>query len=292
MKKPVKEISFNKNKSKNFQFDIISYEDLLNKNPRDHSQFDFHKISFYAILLFTQKTGKYNLNFKDYDFKKGTLFTLRKDNIHKFYKNNGKGMLLVFTEDFILNNTNQAEASKTFLLFNEILASSKLQLKESEFAEINHLIKLVQEEYFGLSDDYSLSIVRGFLQVIVTKLLRIKSKDNIVFDYQKYLSMFLKFQKMVEQECFYNKKVSYYARKMGITTKTLNNITQSIINKSVKTFINEIVIIQSKILIINSPNNLTEIAYQVGFEDPTNFFKYFRKYTGLSPKEFRASKPA
>ena len=288
MKKQFKEIKFDKSTS-GFQFDLVNFEDILKLTPIDHNQFEFHKISFYAILLITKNSGAYNLNFKDYRYKKGTLFTIRKDNIHKFYKSKTKGILLVFTENFIVNYSNQLETAKTFLLFNEMLASPKLQLNNAEFDEIITLIALIKKEYFEVKDDYSANIIRKFVQVVITKLFRIKSKDNVVFDNHKYLSMFLQLQAFVEKDCFNHKKVSFYAKEMGVTSKTLNNVTQNIIHKSAKTLINEIVIIQSKRLIINSQDSLTEIAYQVGFDEPTNFFKYFRKYTGVSPSQFRAS---
>ncbi len=288
MKQKFKEINFDKSTS-GFQFDCVNFEDILKKNPTDHNQFEFHKVSFYVLLLITQNDGSYNLNFKDYQLKKGTLFTLRKDNIHKFYKSKAKGVLLVFTENFIVNHSNKLEASKIFLLFNEMLGSPKLQLNEVEFNEIITLINLIKKENFGVNDFYSPNIVRKFVQIIITKLFRIKSKDNIVFENNKYLSMFLEFQELVENNCFNNKKVSFYANKMAVTTKTLNNVTQSIIHKSAKSFINDILIIQSKRLIINSQDSLTEISYQVGFDEPSNFFKYFAKYAGVSPSQFRGT---
>ncbi len=289
MKKKFKEISFVNNTSNRFQFDCIRYEDLLKKNPPDHSQFEFHKLSFFAILLFTEKKGQYNLNFNDYDFKKGTLFTLRKDNIHKFYKNNGKGHLLIFTDSFILNQTSQVEVSKTFLLFNQMLASPKLQLEKEDYQDIMNLFNLIRIEFSIAKDDFSMSIVRSYLQVIITKLFRIKSTSYIVFDNNRYLPMYLEFQALIEKECFRHKKLSYYANKMGVSTKTLNNVTQSVLHRTAKTLINEVVILQAKQLIINSTDSLTEIAYQVGFEDPTNFFKYFKRYTGVSPSQFKLS---
>ena len=289
MKEKFTEINFINSKTSRFQFDCISYEDLLKKKPTDHNQFEFHKLSFYVILLFTDKNGKYNINFNDYEFEKGSLFTLRKDNIHKFYDNKAKGELLVFTEDFILSHSNEIEASKTFLLFNEMLASPKLQLEKTEYKEITTLVNLIKEEYLESRDDYSLSIIRSYIQVVITKLFRIKAKDQLVFDDHKYLAMFLRLQGLIEKECFRHKKVSFYAQQMGVTAKTLNNVTQSILHKTTKSVINDIVIIQSKRLIINSNESLTQIAYQVGFEDPTNFFKYFRKYTGMSPSQFKAN---
>ncbi len=288
MKQKFTEIKFDKSTSE-FQFDCIKLEDVLKKKPKDHSQFEFHKISFYAIFLTTENSGTYNLNFKDYRYKKGTLFTIPKDNIHKFYKSKAKGVLVVFTENFIVNHSNKLEASKIFLLFNEMLASPKLQLNKAELNEIITLINLITEEYTGVNDGYSPSIVRNLVQIVITKLFRIKSKENFVFNNSKYLSMFLEFQKLVEQHCFENKKVAFYANNMGVTSKTLSNVTQSIVHKSAKAFINDIVIVQSKRLIINSKDSLTEIAYQVGFDEPSNFFKYFTKYAGVSPSQFRAT---
>lgn len=287
MQQQFKKINFENKNTDGSQFDLVNFEDVLKRKPSDHSQFDFHKISFYVILLFTQHDGTYNLNFKDYTFKKGTLFTLRKDNIHKFYKSKAKGILLVFTENFIVNYSNQLEVSKAFLLFNEMLSSPKIQLNEPDFNAIMLLINLIKEEYFTTNDEHSSTIVRNLVQIIITKLFRIKSKDNTIFHNSKYLSLFLNFQELVEKHCFKNKRVSFFAKEMSITTKTLNNVTQSIIHQSAKAFINDMVIIQSKRLIINSQDSLTQIAYQVGFDEPTNFFKYFRKYTGISPSQFR-----
>jgi len=288
MKQEFKEISFDKSTG-NFQFDCVTYEDILKKSPTDHNQFKFHKVSFYVLLLITQNDCTHNLNFKDYQLKKGTLITLRKNNIHKFYKSKAKGVLLVFTENFIVNHSNKLDASKLFLLFNEMLASPKIQLNEVEYNEIITLINLIREEYSNVNDIYSPNIVRKFIQILVIKLFRIKSQDNVVFANSKYLSMFLEFQTLIEKHCFDYKKVSFYAKKMGFTTKTLNNVTQSIVQKTAKSLINDIVIIQSKRLIINSQDSLTEISYQVGFDEPTNFFKYFIKYAGVSPSQFRAT---
>jgi len=288
MKQKFNEINFDKSTGQ-FQFDCVNYEDILKKTPTDHNQFKFHKVSFYALLLITENDCKHNVNFKDYQLKKGTIITLRKDNIHKFYKSKAKGLLLVFTENFIVNHSNKIEVSKILLLFNELLATPQIQLNQAEYKEIMTLIGLVQKEYEEVNDNHSSNIVRKFVQILVIKLYRIKSKYNAIFTNSRYLSMFLVYQELVEKHCFDHKKVSFYAKSMGFSTKTLNNVTQSIIRKTAKSVINDIVIIQSKRLIINSQDSLTEISYQVGFDEPTNFFKYFTKYTGASPSQFRAS---
>lgn len=287
MKRPIKEIYFENKIAGNYYFDLVDVEDILNRKPNDHSQFDHHKVSFYVIIFITQNNGKHSINYKEHSFEKGTVFTLRKNNVHKFYRTNAKGKFLIFTEDFVVRNSDNTATLKLFQLFNEMLASPKLQLDNGNFIEIENLVQQIKKEYQDIKDDHSIEIIRNLIQVLIHKLFRIKASGNYNFNDQKHQLKFLALQELIEKECFESKKVSYYANKMGVTPRTLNNITQSIIGKSVKAFIDEIVILQIKRLLFNAQLSFTEIAYESGFDDPTNFFKYFRKNTGLSPKQFR-----
>lgn len=287
MKRSVKEINFENTKLENYHFDLVKLENILNRNPEDHNQFDHHKISFYVIVLITHEKGEHSINYKNYTYQKGTVFTLRKDNVHKFYKSNAKGRFLVFTEDFVVRFSDKIETLKLIQLFNEMLGSPKLQLNNSDFVQVENLISQIEKEYLEVKDNHSIAIIRSLIQVLILKLFRIKSEGKDNLGNTTYHLKFLAFQELVEKECFESKQVSYYATKMGMTNRTLNNITQSIIGKPAKAFIDEIVILQIKRLLINSDHSFTEIAYQSGFNDPTNFFKYFRKKTGLSPKQFK-----
>ncbi|CAL2075316.1 AraC family transcriptional regulator, transcriptional activator of pobA [Tenacibaculum sp. 190524A05c] len=287
--KPIKEIAFKSKKTNHGYFDLVSLEDILNLQPKDHNQFEHHKVAFYIIAIITNGKGIHSVNYKEYPYEKGTIFTLRKNNIHKFIKSNASGKFLIFTEDFIIQYADTYETLKLLQLFNEMLGSPKIQLNKSDYVEIENTISQIESEFFNVKDDYSINIIRNLVQIIVLKLFRIKAKEIQNSENQNYYLKFLKLQELIEKECFESKKVSYYADKMGVTTKTLNNITQSIIDKPAKAFIDEIVILRIKRLLVSSNLSLTEIAYTAGFDLPTNFFKYFRKKTGQSPKEFKTS---
>ncbi|WP_299836076.1 helix-turn-helix domain-containing protein [uncultured Tenacibaculum sp.] len=284
----IQQVTFKQKKVDHLYFDLVDLNDVIELKPVDHNQFDHHKVSFYVIFLITEGNGAHSINYQDYSYQKGSIFTLRKNNIHKFHKSEAKGNILVFTEDFIIKYSDKFETLKLFQLFNEMLSVPKIQLNNEDFEEIYNIVVQIQTEFSRDNDSYSIAIIRSLVQVLILKLLRIKSKNNKNFNNQHYHISFIKLQELIEKECFESKKVSYYADKMGVTSKTLNNITQSIIGKPVKSFIDEILILQIKRLIINSQLSLTEIAYHVGFDSSTNFFKFFRKRTQLSPKEFKA----
>jgi AraC-like DNA-binding protein len=85
------------------------------------------------------------------------------------------------------------------------------------------------------------------------------------------------------------KLVSGYALEMNVSEKRLTNATTKTIGKSPKTIIDERVMLEAKRLLIHTNLSMKEIGYDLGFEDPTYFIKYFRKHTNKTPIEFRES---
>lgn len=272
-------------------FDILRLQKVYSFTGLNHSQFEPHLVKFYMILLVESGNGIHTIDFENYKLKAGSLLTVRKDQIHQFHKSNVTGKLLLFTDDFLVSYLEKLEALKTLQLFNEILGVPKIQLNKQSFSEINSVINRINKEYFKTNDSYSLGIIRSELHILITKLYRLKAEKNTIHHNKKYLKNFIAFQNLVEENVFKYSKVKDYARLLGVSTKTLNTITQSIVNKSAKVFIDDICIKQIKRLLINTEQTVKEIAYLAGFDETTNFYKYFKRQTKLTPEQFRVTKP-
>lgn len=285
----IPEIDYNSSKGKHF-FELLSLQDILGLHPKDHNQFDHHRIRFYVILIITEGKGIHSVDYTDCDYEKGTVFTLRKNNVHKFTKSNAKGKLLVFTEEFIAEYASKIQMLQTFQLFNEILDSPRIHLTKEVYSDIESITNQIEIEYCKINDTNSVEIIRSLLQILVLKLLRLKPKVNGNKSLQHNSYKLKEFQDLVEVHCLQNRKVSFYAEKMAMSSKRLNFLTQDTVEKSAKSFINEIAILQMKRLLMNSLEvNLKEISYMIGFNTPTNFSKFFKKHTGITPKEFKTS---
>ncbi len=287
MKKDIAEIKFNNQNHPKSYFDIVRIEELLNRKL-DHNIGENHLVKFYIIFFVYEGQGYHTIDFTDYNYTEGTVLLIRKDQIHKFFKSpNVKGYLLVFTEEFIIGHLNRMEALKSMQLFNDSLSFPKIKFNsQEEFSDFTVLIKHLESEYQN-KDDFSIGITRSVLHIVITKLFRIKSRAGGFVQRNKYMIQFLEFQNLVEKDCFKSRKVQYYASQMGISSKTVNNIVKSIVHNSAKEFIDEVVILQIKRLLISTDHSIKEIAYNTGFSDPTNFYKYFKKFTGSSPEVFR-----
>ena len=74
---------------------------------------------------------------------------------------------------------------------------------------------------------------------------------------------------------------------MSISAKKLNLITSKIYGKKPKSIIDDRVLLEVKRQLVYTNDSIKEIAYSLGFEELTNFIKYYSKHTGETPKMFR-----
>ncbi|RZK51844.1 MAG: AraC family transcriptional regulator [Pedobacter sp.] len=82
--------------------------------------------------------------------------------------------------------------------------------------------------------------------------------------------------------------VQYFANKWGLTANYLGDIIKHFTQKSALENIHEFVLKKAKELLVeNQKLNTTEVAYELGFEYPNYFSKFFKKQVNLTPKEFR-----
>lgn len=268
-------------------FKIAKIEDFFNTVDKDVLEIN-HKMDFYTIMVITDDMGRHSIGYKDFYYSKGTVLSIRKDQFNKFHVNNEvKGYLLFFKEEFLNRYLHEQEIVGTIQLFNELLTSPKTHFEPYDFDDILELVYKIENEFFSIQDEYSLKIIRSLLHILITKIHRIKSNGLNKVQLSNYLNEFIKFQNLVEKKYKDSKKVKYYADELGFSTKKLNTITNFVTGKNAKLFIDDVVIIKAKKDLLHSNLSIKEIAYKVGFKDPANFYKYYRKHTGFTPESYR-----
>ena len=269
----------------NFDFELLYLEELISKEL-DHDIESHHRIEFFEILLITKGQGTHSVDFTDFEYQEGTIFTIRQNRIQRFTRNSiSKGFLLIFTEDFLIRLYGRQEVARSFLLFNEQLRSPKLQLDTENFQLIRQIIEDIKKEYKSAQDPFSTGIIRSLLHVLLIHIYRIKAMGSITT--AKSLSLLLDFQQLVENQFMITRKVDDYARQMAISSKSLNRITKTALNLTPKQLIHRITNTNIKNSLVNSQLQVSEIAHQSGFDEPSNFIKYFKKHVGTSPESFR-----
>ncbi len=288
--KKLPELTYRDNIFSPLKIDVISFKYLRNifKHPLNHNPFKPHRLKFNAIILITcGKEGKHNIDFKNYSYKKGSVIMISKEQIHSFIDipKKNDGCLLTFTEELFL----EVGATNPFLinhLYNNQIYSPIIDLTEQKFNQLHSLVDKIKNEVNDQKESVWIEIAKSYFKIFLLELFHSReSKDNIIKN-SPYLDEFIGFQKVLQANILKERKVKFYAKKLNITTKKLNLITQSTINLSAKDFITSSVILEAKKFLKCSDMTSKEVAYHLGFDEPTNFTKFFKKHTQLLPSQF------
>jgi AraC-like DNA-binding protein len=91
----------------------------------------------------------------------------------------------------------------------------------------------------------------------------------------------------VEKNFTKTRDAKAYAADLSISYKHLNDVSKEIVNSTAKSFIDNYVILEAKRMLVSTSLSVKEIAFELGFDEPTNFLKYFKKHTSITPVDFR-----
>ena len=72
-----------------------------------------------------------------------------------------------------------------------------------------------------------------------------------------------------------------------MTYKSLNKICKLAVNQTAKQLIDAHTILEAKRKLVIEGIQVQELAYELGFEEVTNFVKYFKKHTLVTPSQFK-----
>lgn len=97
------------------------------------------------------------------------------------------------------------------------------------------------------------------------------------------------FLALVQENFRKERFLDFYASKLEITPKHLSRTIKKQTGFTAVEWIERFVILESKVLLKSSNLNIQQIADELNFPSQSFFGKYFKKFTGMSPKEFRNS---
>jgi AraC family transcriptional activator of pobA len=174
------------------------------------------------------------------------------------------------------------------ILFNDLFTVSQIRINDKE-SIIAELFMQLEVELSQKNDSYQSEILRNTLRNVLLVSERKRRQQNFV-EVKKGpdLDQVTLFKDLIEQQFREQKFISAYADQMHITVKRLHGVTSRILGKTPKQMIDERVMLEAKRLLVHSSESVKEIGYALGFDEPTNFAKYFRKHNNTTPLGFKS----
>ena len=102
--------------------------------------------------------------------------------------------------------------------------------------------------------------------------------------------LFDEFLHLVSEECKSHHDVAWYGARLCVTPKYLSEMVKSVSGRPAGFWINEILMMEAKSLLRESPLSVKEITLRLGFPNQSFFGTWFKKTAGLSPLSYRRRK--
>jgi AraC-like DNA-binding protein len=270
------------------EFEVLSVNDLYKKHK------DIlvapHRSDFYNILFIHKGSGTHLVDFVPVKFTADSILFINKGRVHFFDPSEKfEGTLILFTDNFFCRDENDIKFLHSTILFHDLLDNAALKLHESK-DPLYSILQLMKTESMQHSKEFHDDVLQNHLHNFLMLADREKRKLGFTeISKGADLDYIILFNELLDNHFAKIRSVREYADKIHISEKRLSKATAKILGKSPKEIINDRVLLEAKRLLVHTSQSIKEIGFQLGFAEPTNFIKYFKLQTRITPSEFRES---
>ena len=246
--------------------------------PHYHDFFQIFRISGPCRLMH---------DFRDFHLTGTNLIFVNPGQVHTLNPGAGMtGMQVSFTQDFF-DHTSPPPSGLTefpFLLYSG--AAPFLAIPEPDTRGIGPVFAEVQTE-FDQALPKAEEILRALLRILFVRIHRLMSETHPLMGNSRAARVVGQFTLAVESRFREKWTVADYARELRLTANHLNDTVREQTGHSAGDLIRHRILLDARRQLLHSELGVAEIAYQLGFPDPSYFSRFFRRADGRSPAEFR-----
>lgn len=201
----------------------------------------------------------------------------------------GDYYILLFNREFYCIHENDHEVSCEGLLFWGSSELPVIQLDEEQKPKFESLFQILIDE-METKDRIQGEMLRMLLKRLIIKGTRLARKQLFPESVgTKQTELIRQFNILVEQHFREYHQVSDYAEMLYKSPKTLSNVFADAGHKTPLEMIHYRIALEAKRQLSKTDKFAKEIAFELGFEEPAHFSRFFKKEIGMSPSAYRKS---
>lgn len=267
--------------------EVFSVADLRRRGSMEKVQAT-HRYDFYTLVCVTQGVCTQVVDFKPISCVPGSLLVLRPGQAHNYgLDEDWDGLNILFRPEFVLPVSTPSRDLKLAVDLDRL--PENIVLSGSDLRTVTDSIQQMREDtrVDAPIDDVH-ALLRHQLHAFLTRLAILQGRQRA---YEPIISpalqRFKRFQQLVEERFGRWHLVADYASQLGYTEKSLARAVAAATGMTAKGFIAARVNLEAKRLLVHTDLSVASVAERLGFEEPTNFSKFFKREVGCTPAEFR-----
>lgn len=263
----------------NSQFpDIVHFEHIKDRaseyawviSPHRHPQMS-------QLIFIKQGSVEVNVDGKQFTMGDNSLIYIPAEAVHGFsFAPNTEGSVVSFPL-LIVNELNQAKAG--------VLASLSELIIAPMTSTIAQLLDFLELEYVNSSPHHIL-VKLGLAYSVLAKIADLSEQNSLEMKAipTSYLA---KLDRLIVENMGRGLCPSEYAELLSITTGHLSRICRDEKGSSASVYIETMIMTEAARLLAFTQQSISQVAYQVGFNDPSYFSRRFRLIQGLTPSQYK-----
>lgn len=247
-----------------------------------------HAHSFYLLLYVTQGQGTHTIDLVTYELRPGGLYFLVPGQAHSWVLSpDAQGYILFFSAAFYQRQY-PADRLASYPFFDPAQAPV-LYLPPAE-STLRGLFARVFEENTTPAANHD-EVVGAYVYLLLELAGRSYVQEPDRHATSHGLQQVRAFSQLLDAHFRTEKTVRFYADRLAMTANHLNALCRRVVNQTASDLIHERVITEAQRRLVHSADTVSQVADALGFEDPSYFTRYFKKYVGQTPEAFRQHQP-
>lgn len=244
----------------------------------------FERPNFYGIFFFTKAEGVVVIDQQQVEVEgHNVLFYYPYQQLS--LKGDIEGIFVQFHPDFFCIDIHAKDIGCQGLLFNNFFNDFLLKCSAKEFKKLFAFCSVLEKE-LRKNNIGQLDMVASQLKIFLIHAVRFKlekQEEELPFKDELHYRI----EKLIETNFASESSPDFYAEKLEVSLTKFNRLCQKYFQNSFVTILTlkKVATAKNKLFLTNL--SIKDIAYAIGFNDPLYFSRVFRKYCGVSPKEFR-----
>lgn len=251
--------------------------------------FETERVEFFVVLVVTGGCGEHLVDLVRFPLQTGHVVFVRPGQIQQWQPQAGlEADLLLIDPTVIQPNTTTFQQAAMALLRLEDWPNC-FKMEAEELAIWKSLAPMLRGELDQpLLDGLSAAMARELLLCLILHTSRAATR------YAKPLTAQTQLLRRFHQEldCLVGTRpsVALLARRIHVSTSTLTRSCQDVLGRSAKEEVDRRIALEAQRLLVHSTATSVTIGEQLGFTEPTNFVKFFRRLVGTTPEAFRQAR--
>jgi AraC-like DNA-binding protein len=248
--------------------------------------FQTERVEFFMVLVATRGRGEHLVDFERIEVHAGHVVFVRPGQVQQWQPAKGLEADVLLIDPAVVQPTTSPSRQATLLLHRLQEWPVRFEMNADELATWRSLAGMLRRELDRpMLDELSAAMAHELLLCLMLGLGRSATEHATVPTAQTVLVRGLR--RELEALVHTRPSVALVARRLQVSTSTLARACQDVLGHSAKETVDRRVALEAQRLLVHSTLTSVAIGELLGFSEPTNFVKFFRRRIGTTPEAFR-----